>query len=145
MAECCHYRHGNAAKSEIKNEFQKKTCNCYACCNTSIYKTYDTVQHVGMETVPKQAATKKICERIRVWRRIHTGQGRNNCAEDKFESDVKGTKNYTDQILGTNLLQKLPGSVFNFSVYLSVIFSRKFSVTITDKYMKKLKTLPRSF
>ena len=24
MAECCHYRHGNAAESEIKNEFQTK-------------------------------------------------------------------------------------------------------------------------
>ena len=24
MAECCHYRHGNAAETEIKNEFQTK-------------------------------------------------------------------------------------------------------------------------
>ena len=24
MAECCHHRHGNAAESEIKNEFETK-------------------------------------------------------------------------------------------------------------------------
>ena len=49
------------------------------------------------------------------------------------------------QILGTKLLQKLPGGVSNFSIYLSVICCQGFSVTIKDRYMEKLKTLPRSF
>ena len=47
--------------------------------------------------------------------------------------------------LGANFLQKLPGGVFNFSIYLSVMLSQEFSVTITDKYTEKLKTLQGSF
>ena len=58
---------------------------------------------------------------------------------------MTGQKIILSQILGTNLLQKLPGGVFNFSIYLFVIFSREFSVTITDKYMEKLKTPPGNF
>ena len=57
----------------------------------------------------------------------------------------QGKRLYWDQILGTNLLQKLPGGVFNFFIYLCVIFSWEFSVTITDKYMEKLKTPPGNF
>ena len=54
-------------------------------------------------------------------------------------------KDYTNQILGTNLLQKLPGGIFNFSIHLSVIIFREFSVTIRDRCTEKLKTLPGSF
>ena len=55
-------------------------------------------------------------------------------------------KDYADQIIGTiNPLQKLPGGVLKCFTYLCVIFSREFSVTITKKYVQKLKTIPRSF
>ena len=54
-------------------------------------------------------------------------------------------KDYTDQILGTNLLQNLPGGIFNFSIHFSAIFPREFSVTIREKYTEKLKTLSRGF
>ena len=53
-----------------------------------------------METVPKQAATEKICERIKLSRRIHRGQGRNNCAEDEFGSDEKATIVHQERALG---------------------------------------------
>ena len=95
MAECCHYRHGNAAESEIKNEFQMRRekqlkmnfaerCHYHRGTCASILQV--------PETVPKEATTKKMCEKKKVWRRIHRGQRRNNCAEDEFGSDRKAKK-----------------------------------------------------
>ena len=41
--------------------------------------------------------------------------------------------------------QKLPGGVFNFSIYLSVIVTENSREKITNKYMEKLKTPPSNF
>ena len=91
MAECCHYRHGNAAESEIKNEFQTKLekqvkmnfaerCHYHHATRASILQV--------PKTVPKQATTKKICERKKVWRRIHRGQTR--IIMQRMSSEVTG-------------------------------------------------------
>ena len=60
------------------------------------------------------------------------------------ELKVQG-KDYTYQILDTNLLQKLPGCVFNFYIYLSVIVTENSRGKITNKYMEKLKTPTGNF
>ena len=41
--------------------------------------------------------------------------------------------------------KKVPGSVFNFSIYLSVIVTENPREIITNKYMEKLKTPPGNF
>ena len=41
--------------------------------------------------------------------------------------------------------QKLPGGVFNFSIYLSVIVTENSREKITNKYIEKLKTPPGNF
>lgn len=83
MAERCHYRHGNAAESEMKKIYFKRKMNyeknfamaerCHYCHATLRFSTL-------METVPKQkAATKKLRESKKFWRRIHRVQRRNHC------------------------------------------------------------------
>ena len=91
------------SRKRNKNEFQTKLdkqvrMNFAERCHYH-HATCASILQIP-KAVPKQAATKKICERKEVRRRIHRGQRRNNCAEDELGGDGKATKVHWDRALG---------------------------------------------